>query len=133
MTKYRVLVGSFQQADENGQVQEFSRDDQVWLTDEAAAAAGDAVEPWSVAAVTQVVTADRTDTEVEAELRAQLAAAGEAIRELGDMADESIADLQKRIAELEAAAAALNEQLAARDARIAELEAATPAAEPKKK
>lgn len=91
---YRVLVGSYRLADEDGEVNEYSRGDLIRLTDAEVAANPNAFEPWRVDATPVAVP---TPTE-------------EGQRE--------------RIAELEAALADANAALAARDARIAELEAA---------
>lgn len=109
---YRVLVGSFQQRDEDGQKNEFSRGDLVRLTDEEAAEAGDAVEPWGDPAPAIVPAAPATGEEVAA-LKKQVADAEQAFAELADTAAatekdlrEQLAASQQRIAELEAAAAA---------------------------
>lgn len=66
---YRVLVGSFQQADENGQLNEFSRGDQIRLTEAEAAEHPGTFEPWGV--VEPVAPSDASTTEA-----AEPAAAG---------------------------------------------------------
>lgn len=95
---YRVLVGSLQQVDDDGNTNEYSRDDQVWLTEEEAAASGDAVEPWNDGRSERPqVVRPQGDGEAAEELKLT--------RELLDETSAELEAAKARIAELEAAAA----------------------------
>lgn len=115
---YRVLVGSFQHPDADGIVQEFSRGDQVRMTEAEAAQHGDALEPWAKGDE-GAVTVDPSPADELRDLRALL-----------DVASAENDGLKKQVKErdvLLGAASAENDEL---KKRIAELEAAAAAAPP---